>query len=134
MAPSNEVREVTPPEAAKLLQNDNTMLLDVRSSMEYAYVGHPPGAAHVPLQEPPDWQIDPAFVERVAALAPARDTTILTLCRSGARSLLAAEMLQAAGYRNAINIREGFEGDRDEHSRRGTLNGWRFHGLPWEQS
>jgi hypothetical protein len=27
----------------------------------------------------------------------------------------------------------GFEGDRNEKDQRGTLNGWRFDGLPWEQ-
>ena len=128
------IQEATPLEAAKLLQNEGAVLLDVRSQMEYSYVGHPPGAVHVALQEPPEWRVDPAFVERVAARVPDREATVLTLCRSGARSMLAAELLQAAGYRKAINIREGFEGERDERGRRGAINGWRFHGLPWEQS
>ena len=128
------IKEMTPPEAAQLLQNDKTVLLDVRSSMEYAYVGHPLGAVHIALQEPPDWQVDPGFVQRVMAVVPDQDTTILALCRSGARSMLAAQLLQSAGYRNVINVCEGFEGDRDQHNQRGTINGWRFHGLPWEQS
>ncbi|MGI9229771.1 MAG: rhodanese-like domain-containing protein [Gammaproteobacteria bacterium] len=128
------IEEVTPPEAAKLLENDNTVLLDVRSEMEYSYVGHPTGAIHIALQEPPDWQVDPAFVERVTVAIPDKDTTVLTLCRSGARSMLAAELLQSAGYSKAINIREGFEGDRDGQKQRGKVSGWRFHELPWEQS
>ena len=32
------------------------------------------------------------------------------------------------------NIAEGFEGDKDENGHRGTLNGWRFRGLPWQQT
>jgi hypothetical protein len=28
----------------------------------------------------------------------------------------------------------GFEGERDENDHRGRLNGWRFDGLPWEQT
>jgi rhodanese-related sulfurtransferase len=56
------------------------------------------------------------------------------LCRSGARSALAAEMLIKEGYTNVYNILDGFEGDKDESGHRNTINGWRFHDLPWEQS
>ena len=56
------------------------------------------------------------------------------LCRSGARSATAGEMLVNNGYTNVYNVLEGFEGDKDENGHRSTINGWRFHGLPWEQS
>jgi len=59
---------------------------------------------------------------------------VLLLCRSGVRSVDAAKALEAAGYQHLVNILEGFEGPLDEHKHRGTLGGWRFHGLPWEQS
>ena len=135
------VKEITPPEAWNILQsNPRAVLLDVRSGMEYEYVGHPVGALHIPWKDAPDWQVDPAFVARVrSALAAVKgdgaveDLTILAMCRSGARSMAAAEALQAEGFRQVINIAEGFEGDKDEHKHRGTINGWRFHGLPWEQ-
>ena len=39
----------------------------------------------------------------------------------------------AAGWRDAYNILEGFEGDIDARRQRGKLNGWRLHDLPWEQ-
>ena len=63
-----------------------------------------------------------------------RDITILTICRSGKRSMLAAQLLEAQGYKHTANIAEGFEGDLDENHHRGNVNGWRFHGLPWEQT
>jgi hypothetical protein len=33
-----------------------------------------------------------------------------------------------------INVGEGFEGPLDENYHRGTLGGWRSHGLPWQQN
>ena len=39
-----------------------------------------------------------------------------------------------AGFSNVINVVEGFEGPLDENYHRGKLGGWRFFGLPWQQS
>ena len=131
------VAEVNPKQAWKMLQeNPDAILLDVRSKVEFDYVGHPVGAVHVPIQETPDWQTDPDFADKVIdQLGEAsKDTTVLTLCRSGKRSLLAAQLLEERGYKDTVNIAEGFEGDPDENRHRGNLNGWRFHGLPWEQT
>ena len=131
------VAEVNPKQAWKMLQeNPNAILLDVRSKVEFDYVGHPVGAVHIPLQEFPDWQTDPDFSQKVIELlgTASRDVTVLTLCRSGKRSMLAAQLLEAQGYKDTVNIAEGFEGDPDENRHRGNVNGWRFHGLPWEQT
>ena len=131
------VTEVNPKQAWKILRaNPEAILLDVRSKVEFDYVGHPVGAVHVAIQEAPDWQTDPAFADKVIETLgqASKDTTILTLCRSGKRSMLAAQLLEAQGYKHTINIAEGFEGDPDENRQRGNINGWRFHGLPWEQT
>jgi rhodanese-related sulfurtransferase len=136
------IAELDPNEAWALLRREpRAVLLDVRSRMEFDYVGHPPGAVLVPWQEFPDWRVDPDFVAHVEArlrelrpdLAP-QDVPLLALCRTGKRSAAAAAVLAEAGYRRVYNIREGFEGERDADRHRGTLNGWRFRGLPWEQS
>ena len=63
-----------------------------------------------------------------------KNRPILMLCRSGKRSQLGGELLSSAGFTEVYNIIEGFEGDKDEHGHRNCINGWRFHGLPWEQS
>jgi rhodanese-related sulfurtransferase len=134
--------EITPTDAWTLLQDDkDAVLLDVRSRVEFDYVGHPPGAVHVPWKEAPAWEVDPDFVQKVrdrlaraGAQAAPEDRAVLALCRSGARSGAAAAALAAAGFRRVYNVIEGFEGDRDEHRHRNTLNGWRVHGLPWEQT
>ena len=131
------IREVTPPEAWKMLSDDqDAILLDVRSGFEFDYIGHPVGAINIPLQEPPAWQTDPAFTDKVIEQlgVASKNRTILTLCRSGKRSMLAATLLAQQGYQNAVNIAEGFEGDLDENRQRGNRNGWLFHQLPWEQT
>ena len=62
-----------------------------------------------------------------------RDDVLLLLCRSGARSVAAAQALTEARFRNAFNILEGFEGELDEAQQRGSRGGWRFLRLPWIQ-
>jgi len=58
---------------------------------------------------------------------------VLAICRSGKRSHVAAEHLREQGFREGYNVVEGFEGDLDTRRHRSTINGWRFHNLPWEQ-
>jgi len=136
-----KIQDISPAEAWQMLQQERAVLLDVRTTMEYQYVGHPVGAVHVPWKEPPDWEVDPQFVAKArAALAekagdlPVEEIPVLTICRSGKRSLAAAEALARQGFREVYNIGEGFEGDLDEKSHRSTVNGWRVNNLPWEQT
>ncbi len=136
-----EVKNVTALEAWEILQRGSgAVLVDVRTRMEYDYVGHPKGALHIPWQEWPEWRTNPQFVtEARNALAHGatripETTPVLTLCRSGKRSLAAAQALAAAGFTEVYNITEGFEGERDAEGHRNTVGGWRFRGLPWEQT
>ncbi|MEX2524539.1 MAG: rhodanese-like domain-containing protein [Gammaproteobacteria bacterium] len=136
------IKDMSAPEAWALLnENEDAVMLDVRTTMEYEYVGHPPDAVLLPWKEAPDMQVDPEFVDKARdVLRKARpgrdpeDLVVLTLCRSGGRSKAAGEALAENGFRNVINVVEGFEGDKDENNHRGNINGWRYHNLPWEQS
>lgn len=137
------IKEVNPKEAWEILESDSrAVLLDVRSRMEYEYVGHPRGAVNIPWKEFPEWKVDLEFVSKVkAALKELRPETerleeipVLAICRSGSRSRHAGEALQEQGFAEVYNVAEGFEGVRDENGHRGTINGWRAHQLPWEQS
>jgi rhodanese-related sulfurtransferase len=137
------IKEISPQKAWDLLQSrPDSTLLDVRSTMEYLYVGHPLGAVHVPLKEPPDWSLEPDFAEKVRSVLVNKtqdsgnvdSLPVLIICRSGKRSLEAAEELSRNGFSETFNITEGFEGEKDEKNQRGTVNGWRFHNLPWEQT
>ena len=120
---------------AYLQHNADALLIDCRTEIEHMYVGHPAGAEHIAWQEGPDWEIDPEFVVKVKRLLMGDlARPVLLICRSGQRSVAAGLALETAGFSNVINVLEGFEGERDENCRRGTLGGWRFHGLPWYQS
>jgi rhodanese-related sulfurtransferase len=137
------IKEITPPEAWEILQsNPDATLVDVRTSMEFEYVGHPMNAINIPWKEAPDWTINPDFVDMVRKELQSRHGSdknieslqIMTICRSGKRSLVAAEELARHGFSEVYNVEQGFEGNRDGAKHRNTINGWRFHNLPWEQS
>jgi len=129
------IEDLDPQQAWDLLQqNTDAVLVDVRTKIEYAFVGHPIGAVHIPWKEAPDWQLNPKFVAEVKKAVSDTDAPVLLLCRSGQRSLDAAKALEQAGYQLLINIVGGFEGPLDDNNHRGNLGGWRFYGLPWEQS
>ncbi len=138
-----DLHDLSPKAAYALLQaTPYSVLVDIRSSMEYLFVGHPVGSAHIAWIDEPDWEENPDFVPEVQQLLqhrfkdchnPRQDASVILICRSGKRSREAAAVLLEAGFQNVMHVDEGFEGERDENHHRGTLGGWRFHGLPWEQ-
>ena len=137
----NEVKGISPVEANDLLKNDPTaVLIDVRSSMEFLFVGHPVGAIHVAWIDEPDWEINPDFVKQVRQVllggvshSDHNSVPVLLICRSGKRSLEAGELLVQSGMKDVYNVTEGFEGELDETHHRSAMGGWRFHSLLWEQ-
>jgi len=128
------MKHLKPREAYEFLQqNPQAVLIDCRSEMEYLFVGHPHGSHHVAWNDGPDWDINPHFVGQVKKVASA-DRPVVLICRSGQRSVAAGLELEGAGFNEVYNVLEGFEGSLDEHRHRGSLNGWRKEGLPWEQT
>jgi rhodanese-related sulfurtransferase len=123
---------VTPAEAHAMMKAGAT-LVDVRTKPELQYVGSIPGAAAVEWQTWPGGRPNAEFLQQLATVAP-KERPVMFLCRSGARSHAAAEAATKAGWKEAYNILEGFEGDRDSDGHRNTVGGWRKAGLPWIQS
>lgn len=133
---------LTAKQAWQMMHDDpRTVLVDIRSTMEYLFVGHPASAVHVAWIDEPDWTVNPHFETEIRKLllggvvcddeqgcAP-----VVLICRSGKRSLEAGRVLVGSGMKNVYHVDEGFEGDLDEHHHRSAVNGWRFQGLPWEQ-
>ncbi len=137
---SQHIKTISSHEAWNLCQQESrTLLIDVRSSMEYLFVGHPKGAIHIPWIDEPDWVVNVNFATEVRKLAlgglndSTDDVSIILICRSGNRSDEAGKVLVESGMGNVCHIDEGFEGKLDENHHRSTVGGWRFHGLPWEQ-
>lgn len=135
-----QIKRVTPAQAWQILNADpQAVLLDVRSKVEYDYVGHPAGALNIMWKDYPEWKENANFVAEVKSALNARGgdnakRPILAICRSGVRSLAAVKALAAAGYSDLSNVEEGFEGDKDAHGHRCTVSGWRYHQLPWDQT
>ena len=139
-----QVTEINAREAFDLVESkSNSILVDVRSHMEYLFIGHPAGAVHIPWIDEPDWNINPNFVREIRQLVLGgtshegfgthNSVPIVLICRSGKRSLEAGNLLVKEGFNQVYNVKDGFEGELDEHHHRSTLAGWRFEGLPWEQ-
>lgn len=121
-----------PAEAHKLMQS-GAKLVDVRTKPELLYVGRVPNSVTVEWQTYPGNRENPEFLAELAAAVP-KDTPVMFLCRSGARSHSAAEAATRAGWKEAYNVLEGFEGDKDKEQHRSSVGGWRKAGLPWTQS
>jgi len=151
------------------------VIIDVRSTPEYK-AGHPEHAYNVPYPfiyqectaagrtvdgacksgKVSEIAQDPeAFKQYVESIIPNKDTPIYTMCRTGVRSVAAANRLTEAGYTNVRNMWEGFVGinlkapfDLDDDPATPTVelpvdlnhdglltdadkNGWLYHqGLP----
>ena len=141
------IPSVTPKEAWDLLEQDGrAVLVDVRTMAEWNFVGVPdlsPLGRETIFVEWAGWpgmSPNARFVEELTEkLVAWPTTTMLFLCRSGVRSLAAAEAVDAAYTSKGldvgcINVSAGFEGDLDAQKHRGGLGGWKVEGLPWRQA
>ena len=128
---------------ASLQRDPGSILIDVRTNAEWAYVGLPDLSSVGKKPVLVEWQAFPgdrlnaAFVDRLAdalaAIGANKDSELFFICRSGGRSLKAARAMAAAGYSRCRNVADGFEGPLDPNRHRGRLGGWKAKGLPWEQ-
>jgi len=148
MSTQPEVKSISPKATYDLIQNQpKSLLIDVRSHMEFLFIGHPVGALHIPWIDEPDWEINPRFVADVRQLVlggtsqanqsgqkqDSNDVAIILICRSGKRSKDAADLLIQKGFNSVYNVDTGFEGELNENHQRSSIAGWRFESLPWEQ-
>ncbi|WP_197383531.1 rhodanese-like domain-containing protein [Mycolicibacterium mengxianglii] len=132
--------DITPEEAWKILSdNPDAVLVDCRTDAEWKFVGVPDlsglGREAVLIEwNSVDGTRNEHFVDDLvsAGIEPA-ERPVIFLCRSGNRSIGAAEAATAAGIGPSYNVLEGFEGHLDENKHRGA-SGWRARGLPWVQS
>ena len=121
------------PEEAYSLMLAGAKLVDIRTKAELEWVGRVPGALAVEWNSWPGSVPNPEFVAQLEALA-SKDVPVMFLCRSGGRSHNAAIAAARAGFAEAYNVLQGFEGDKGPEGHRNTLGGWRLAGLPWVQT
>ena len=126
-------------EAWSKLQEDDSYLIDVRTSAEWNFVGVPLYDPHklikLSLFEYPDMSFNSDFLNEFNKLFKgSKNSKLFCLCRSGVRSQQAAEIFETAEFKNIYNIIDGFEGNTDNNRQRNQISGWKFSGLPWEQN
>jgi rhodanese-related sulfurtransferase len=106
------VREIMPWDLSKRLGDDRPpLLLDVREPAEFAQ-GCLPGSINVPrgvLEQACEWDYD----ETVPLLVRGRDLPIVVVCRSGNRSVLAADVMLQMGFTDVVSLKSGVRGWND---------------------
>ena len=118
--PSKEIKEY-------LKKNPKCVLLDVRTKEEWDTIGKPDGKKiglktyFLPIQFD-ERTFNENFIQEFKNLNIGQDYEILTLCRSGGRSQVAAELLTSENY-TCLNISDGFEGNQENV-------GWKKCNLP----
>jgi rhodanese-related sulfurtransferase len=108
----SRVKEVMPWDFGRRYQaGDVPMLLDIREPAEFGTM-RIPGSINVPrgiLEQSCEWDYD----ETVPELASDREREIVLICRSGKRSVLAADVMQQMGFTNVVSLKLGIRGWND---------------------
>ena len=143
-----DVVDVEPSDAADMVEADGAFILDVRTEAEWMYVGHPgPNKLDEGLfldgkvinisykiWRKGTFIVNPSFISEVNEFfEDIEGVDIITMCRSGKRSVDAAEALEDAGFTNVYNMETGFEGGKDEAGYR-AKGGWKIDDLPYNYS
>jgi rhodanese-related sulfurtransferase len=108
--------------------NSKNVLLDVRTQEEWDDVGKPDGEKiglktyFLSIQFGNERIFNENFIQEFKNLKINQDKNILIVCRSGARSQFAAELLTKENY-TCVNISDGFEGNQENV-------GWKKCDLP----
>ena len=125
--------DLSPQEAWAKLEA-GAILVDVRTEGEWAHIGIPDTKA---TENDPlfiQWNLaggipNSHFIDQLKQQAPEDSgTELVFLCRSGVRSIAAANAATEAGF-VSYNVLEGFEGAPDQFGER-SVNGWKNRGLP----
>ncbi|QAU33264.1 rhodanese-like domain-containing protein [Janthinobacterium sp. 17J80-10] len=100
-------RKVTLLEATQMINQGKTVVLDVRSSEDFA-AGHIRNAINIPLKDLP---------QRLGELEKSRSKNIIMVCQAGVNSARASAQLDKAGF-------------KETYSLTGGLTAWQGQGLP----
>lgn len=95
--------QLNPLNAIRMMNDDDTLLLDVRESTEYGR-GHIKNATNVPLS---------SLREKLKDIMQYKDKSVLAYCANGAVSGRACKALKHAGFTNIHNIEGGLSAWQD---------------------
>ncbi len=95
------VPKITSDQAAEMIKNGNTLVVDVRDAPEVAASGKIAGAVNV-SRGMLEFRADPESPYHDKAFD--KDKTVILYCASGGRSALAGKLLKDMGYENVYNV------------------------------
>lgn len=110
------------PEAFAAAKEGKLLLIDIRTPEEWRETGVAPGAARVDYYRGPKVLLD-SILQMVEG---DRTKPIALICRTGKRTTHAQRLLQAQGFTQVYNVREGMAGSA-------AGPGWTRRGLPVER-
>ena len=93
------------PNSAIALHNKGALILDVRSTEEFAS-GHIVDARHIELDK---------LADQAETLKKYREKPVVAVCESGVRSAQAAKLLKAAGFKQVVNLKGGLAAWRSDN-------------------
>lgn len=107
----NTIPEIFPWDLEEFIKQQNIILLDVREPNEFSAM-HIENSLHIPrgiLETACEW----GYEETIPELVQAREKTVIIVCRSGNRSLLAARTLKEMGFTDVRSLKTGLRGWND---------------------
>ena len=90
-------QEIGTLEATRLINQGNSLVLDVRDEKEFA-AGHLPRARHIPLRD---------LAGRLGEIGKYKDKPVIVTCRSGTRAGMACRFLRRSGFNNVFQLKGG---------------------------
>ena len=105
------VTEIFPWDLAELIENETVLLVDIREPYEFDAM-HIAGSINVPrgiLETACEYD----FEETVPQLVKARNSKVILICRSGNRTIFAADIMQQMGYQDVQSLKTGLKGWND---------------------
>lgn len=109
---SANIKEIMPWDLEeRLTENPDLLILDIREPYEFTAM-RIPGSINVPrgvLESACEYE----YEETVPELVEAREREVVVVCRSGNRSVFAADVMQQMGYQNVVSLKTGLRGWSD---------------------
>lgn len=107
-ASRTKVKELFPWDLVELRRDKNPLIIDIREPYEFDAM-HIQDSLNVPrgiLETACEYD----FEETVPELVEARNQDVILICRSGNRSIFAAEVMQQMGYQHVYSLKTGLRG------------------------
>ena len=104
-------KDVAPAEAVRLMNREDALVVDIRESSELGK-SQIAGAKHIPFS---------SLKQRMAELDKYRQRAIITYCKSGMRSAMAADLLSKNQFQHVYSLKGG-------------MSAWEGEGLPTAKS